>query len=115
MGLLVLLIVLVTTMLMVMALLDVVRATDLDTAGRIVLGLAVILVAPVGILAWMVLRLGRSGAFLAAGVVAVVFAFGVVINQVNTHPNPVQIIQGASFSGSSVHSVPIQGGVGQVP
>ena len=115
MGLLVLLILLVTGMLMVMALLDVVRATDLDSAARIVLGIAVILVAPVGILVWMVLRLGRSGVFLATGVVAVVFAFGVVISQVNAHPGITQVTVSAGSSAGSVRSAPIQGGVGQIP
>lgn len=82
----------------VLALLDVVRATELDPTTRLVLALALILMPPIGLLVWLVVRLGRAGVLVATGLFAVAVALVVVVSEANA-PRPFQVMQqGASVS-----------------
>jgi hypothetical protein len=95
----VLLLVLLGGMLTVMALLDVVRATDLDPTARIIMALALLVVPPIGLLVWLVLRFGRPGVFIATGLFALSVAVVVVVSQA-TAPRGIQVMeeQGAGFT-----------------
>jgi hypothetical protein len=45
----------------IVALVDLIRATDMDPVARLILALLLILAAPVGVVVWIVVRAGRPG------------------------------------------------------
>jgi hypothetical protein len=65
------------------ALIDVIGATEMDGPGRVILALLLILMAPVGVIVWAVLRGGRVGQFAAAALIAVGIVFAVSLAAVN--------------------------------
>jgi hypothetical protein len=81
-----LLIALVLVTLWLVALVDVIGASDMDDPGRVILGLLLIFVAPVGVILWTVLRGGRAGQIAAAAVIAIGIAFAVSMATVNHAP-----------------------------
>lgn len=63
-------IVLITLVLVLLALVDLIRATDMELGARMILAAALILVPPLGLLLWLFVRAGRTGAVLGATVIA---------------------------------------------
>ncbi|HXA28885.1 MAG TPA: hypothetical protein VN193_09070 [Candidatus Angelobacter sp.] len=86
--------VLVGFMLWVAALLDLIRATDMDPTARMILAIAVIFAAPLGVLLWLFVRGGRLGALVAVSVVALTagLVISVAAGATASH-GPVQVVQ----------------------
>ena len=62
----------------VTAVLDLIRATDMEPTGRLILAAVVIFAAPIGILLWLAVRGGRVGALVAVSIGAL--TVGLVIS-----------------------------------
>jgi cytochrome bd-type quinol oxidase subunit 2 len=76
----------------VTAVLDLIRATDMEQTGRLILAAVVIFAAPIGILLWLAVRGGRVGGLVAVSIGAL--AVGIVISLAAAampSPRPVQI------------------------
>jgi hypothetical protein len=98
----VLAIVLLTLGLVLFALLDLVRATDMDMGARAIVAAALIFAAPLGLLLWLFVRGGRTGALVAAAMVAV--ALFVVLGVAVTSNRGVHVVESSSTGSFSVSS-----------
>jgi hypothetical protein len=67
--------------LLVAALSDIVRASDLDDTTRLILAIAVVVLPPIGLLVWMVVRLGRTGVFITTAICVLVVVLGTVVTE----------------------------------
>jgi len=69
-----LLVLLAGLLLWLVAIVDLIQATDMDTTARLILAAALILFAPVGVLLWLIVRKGRVGMMLATVLLVGTFA-----------------------------------------
>lgn len=85
-------------LLALIALVDLVRATDMDPVARVIVAAALILAAPVGLLLWLFVRGGRPGVFLGAALLALAFT-AVIAFAVSTNRGVTMVqVSGASRS-----------------
>jgi len=98
-------IMLVTLGLVLLALLDLVRATEMDMGARAIVAAALIFVAPIGLLLWLFVRGGRTGAVVGAGLLALA-ATGLVAVAVGSN-HSVEMVQTSSVGGSFSAGQPI--------
>ncbi len=80
----------------VVAILDLIRATDMDPTGRMILALVLIFAAPIGILIWLGVRGGPAGAALAVAIGVLVSAVIIVIAAGVMTSRPIQVMEGGS-------------------
>jgi 4-amino-4-deoxy-L-arabinose transferase-like glycosyltransferase len=97
--------VLVLLLVWIVALVDVVRAAEMDQTSRLILAAVLLFAAPLGVLVWMVVRGGRIGAVAAAAVAAVtVFVVAGVAYSITSHSGGIHMVEvtgaSASFSAS---------------
>ncbi|HZS14246.1 MAG TPA: PLDc N-terminal domain-containing protein [Candidatus Dormibacteraeota bacterium] len=93
---------LVGAALWVVAMRDVVRSTDLDPTGRIILAAALIVVPPLGFLLWLVMRAGWLGVLIAvagAALTVAIVAGIVAASSPGGILRSVQVQQGGAVSG----------------
>lgn len=94
--------------LVLLALLDLVRATDMDPIARVIVAAALILAAPLGLLLWLFVRGGRVGAILVAALLALGVT-AMIAYAVSSHRS-ITMVQSAGAGGSITMS---GGGSGQ--
>jgi len=80
----------------IVAILDLIRATNMDPTGRMILALVLIFVAPIGILLWLGVRGGPMGAVLAVAFGVLVSAVIIVIAAGVTTSRPIQVMEGGA-------------------
>jgi hypothetical protein len=68
----------------VMAVLDLIRATDMEPTGRLILAAVVIFAAPIGVLLWMGIRGGRLGALAAVSIGTVAIGLAISVAAAST-------------------------------
>ncbi len=61
------------------ALVDLIHATEMESTGRLILALAVLIAPPLGILLWMGVRGGRAGALVAFGIGLFALLVGITV------------------------------------
>jgi hypothetical protein len=105
----VLFIVLVGAVVWVVALVDLVRATEMDVVARVILAAALIVVPPLGMVAWLVVRAGRMGVLIAvAGAALMVAVVAGIVAATSPHGiiQSVQVQRGMSVGGSGSAPAP---------
>jgi cytochrome bd-type quinol oxidase subunit 2 len=82
----------------IVALVDVIRADEMEQTGRLILAAVLLFAAPFGVLIWLVVRTGRVGMVLAAAMVALTaVAVGIVASaQPSIHVQSVSVSGGSS-------------------
>jgi putative effector of murein hydrolase LrgA (UPF0299 family) len=76
---LIVLTIVVSLALWVTAIVDVIRATEMEPIGRLILAALLIFLAPVGVLVWVGMRGGRFGMLAATAVATVAVAVTMVV------------------------------------
>jgi hypothetical protein len=105
-----LLVILAGFMLWLIAVVDLIKATDMDMGGRLIIAGALLLFPPIGVLLWLLARQGKLGLAVATTliVVTVVVVAG-VLNSGNFHFS----IASQSVQPMQVHQVMEVGGASQ--
>ena len=101
---LIVLTIVVSLALWVTAIVDVIRAAEMEPVGRLILAALLIFLAPVGVLVWMGMRGGRFGVLAATAVATVAVAMTMVVvagvsSTSNGGPRTMQV-QSVGASGS---------------
>jgi hypothetical protein len=78
------------------AIIDLIRASEMESVSRMILALVVIFMPPVGVLLWLMVRQGALGVVLAAAMMAVTVA--VVVGVLSSGSFHVSVGQNSSVS-----------------
>ncbi|HEV7678685.1 MAG TPA: hypothetical protein VGQ42_08965 [Candidatus Dormibacteraeota bacterium] len=91
----------------VVAIVDLVRATEMEPIGRLILAAVLIFVAPIGVLVWIGVRGGRAGVLAVTAMTAVALAVAIGVAG-GSHPSVQTESAGAGANMSVPAPVPQQ-------